>query len=211
MSDGRNAQGYYSQNDEEKYILDWTPKSGNLLDIGAWWPTNLSNSRALIERGWSATLVEPSPGPMRVLLEEYRNKPEITLIQAGVMESREDDNDIDPIEMNVTDYPVSTSNHEVFLLWKDSPESKYLRKLWVPHMSLWRVLRMTGAVDFVSIDAEGKSVNIAKELLTLSSLDDLPQCFCVEHDGHHEELCRLATEKRYSKFHLTAENLVAAR
>lgn len=35
-----------------------------LLDIGAWHPTDKSNSRALIELGWQAVLIEPTPGNM---------------------------------------------------------------------------------------------------------------------------------------------------
>ena len=55
----------YSQRDEEKYILEaFDGKTdGRFLDIGAWHPTVFSNTRALIEMGWSGVMIEPSPGP----------------------------------------------------------------------------------------------------------------------------------------------------
>lgn len=204
MSDGLNQNGYYSQNDEERFILEWTPKDGRLLDIGAWWPTNLSNSRALIESGWRAVLVEPSPGPMRVLLGEYGANNDVKLLQAAVTSHGT------PITMHITDYPVSTSNHEVYSLWRTDPLTKYIGRLIVPSITIGSLLRDCGSFDFIDIDAEGQSVQIAKQLLEQPDAM-LPQCFCVEHDGHHEELCRIATERGYKKFHLTAENLVAAR
>ena len=206
MSDGRNAQGYYSQNDEEKYILEWTPQTGNLLDIGAWWPTNLSNSRALIERGWSATLVEPSPGPMRVLLEEYGKNDKIKLLQAAVS------TDGELVTFEVTDYPVSTSDHKVYSLWQTDPNTQYLGSLTVPSITIHALLDRDryGQFDFMDIDAEGQSVNIALDLLEFKG-DILPQCLCVEHDGEHERLRGTAIARGYTKFHLTSENLVAAK
>jgi FkbM family methyltransferase len=194
----------YSQNDEERYILDWTPKDGRLLDIGAWWPTNLSNSRALIERGWDAVLVEPSPGPMRVLLGEYGGNERITLLQAAVTAHGQ------RITMQVTDYPVSTSDHKVHSLWQTDPRTEYLGPLVVPSLTITDIFEEFGQFDFIDIDAEGQSVEICIQLLEQPE-HLLPECFCVEHDGQHEQLVRLATERRYGKFHLTSENLVAAR
>lgn len=194
----------FSQNDEERYILQWAPPQGRLLDIGAWWPTNLSNSRALIERGYEAVLVEPSPGPMRVLLGEYGTNEKVTLLQAAVTGHGK------PITMQVTDYPVSTSDHKVYSLWQTDPLTQYLGPLVVPSVTIAEILEGFGFFDFIDIDAEGQSVEIAKQLLEQPD-HMLPQCFCVEHDGHHEELCRIANERGYTKYHLTAENLVAAR
>ena len=38
------------------------------LDIGAWHPTIFSNTRLLIEQGWSGVIIEPSPGPFMNLM-----------------------------------------------------------------------------------------------------------------------------------------------
>lgn len=194
----------FSQNDEEHYILQWTPENGRVLDIGAWWPTNLSNSRALIEKGWDAVLVEPSPGPMRVLLGEYGNNNKVQLLQAAVTAHGK------PITMQVTDYPVSTSDHKVHSLWQTDPNTQYLGPLIVPSVTIANIFEEFGRFDFIDIDAEGQSVAIATQLL--ESADELlPQCFCVEHDGFAPQLEAAARKRGYVNFHLTAENLVAAR
>lgn len=204
MSDGRNAQGYYSQNDEEKYIREWTPPQGRLLDIGAWWPTNLSNSRALIESGWSAVLVEPSPGPMRVLVGEYGSNEKITLLQSAVTAHG------GRITMQITDYPVSTSDHKVYSLWRQDPLTQYLGPLSVWSMSIADILKEFGRFDFIDIDAEGQSVEIATQLLGQPD-EMLPQCFCAEHDGFAAQLQSAARTRGYTNFHQTSENLIAAR
>jgi len=194
----------FSQNDEERYIVQWTPEHGRLLDIGAWWPTNLSNSRALIEKGWDAVLVEPSPGPMRVLLEEYGQNDQIALLQAAVTASGR------RITMQITDYPVSTSDHAVYSLWKEDPNTKYLGNLIVPSMTISDILDWAGRFQFIDIDAEGQSVEIAMQLLEQPECM-LPQCFCVEYDGMAAQVEAAARGRGYVNFHLTAENLIAAR
>lgn len=194
----------FSQNNEEWYILQWTPENGRLLDIGAWWPKNLSNTRALIEKGWSGVLVEPSPGPMRVLLGEYGNNDKITLLQAAITAHGK------RITMQVTDYPVSTSDHKVFSLWQQDPLTQYLGPLVVPSMTIAAVFEEFGRFDFIDIDAEGQSVELATQLLEQPG-EILPQCFCVEHDGFAPQLEVAARKRGYNHFHITGENLVAAR
>lgn len=52
----------YSQNQEEKYILNhFKDKQGTFLDLGAYNGKELSNSRALVELGWAGCCVEPHP------------------------------------------------------------------------------------------------------------------------------------------------------
>lgn len=194
----------YSQNDEEWYILKWTPENGRLLDIGAWWATNLSNTRALIEKGWSGVLVEPSPGPMRMLLQEYGTNEKIKLLQAAVTAHGK------RITMQVTDYPVSTSDHKVYSLWKTDPKTQYLGPLVVPSVTLATIFEEFGRFDFIDIDAEGQSVELATQLLEQPD-HMLPQCFCVEHDGFASQLEVAARKRGYDRFHVTGENLVAAR
>jgi FkbM family methyltransferase len=200
MSEGVN----YSQNDEQWYICQWSPPNGRLLDIGAWWPTNLSNSRALIERGYEAVLVEPSPGPMRVLLGEYGKNDKITLLQSAVTTHGKQ------VTMQVTDYPVSTSDHKVYSLWQTDPLTQYLGPLVVPSMTIADLISGYGRFDFIDIDAEGQSVDICTQLLNLPD-DVLPQCFCVEHDGLAGLIEQDARRRGYVNFHVTGENIVAAR
>lgn len=61
----------YSQFYEETFILKAVEKceGSRFLDVGAFHPTDKSNTRALYEAGWSGVMIEPSPVPMRNLLE----------------------------------------------------------------------------------------------------------------------------------------------
>lgn len=52
----------YSQNTEQDIILKYFGTFvGRFLDIGAYNGLDISNTRALLERGWSGVLVEPNP------------------------------------------------------------------------------------------------------------------------------------------------------
>src|SRR6186713_1166854 len=64
----------YSQNNEEQIILDYfrEGKRGKVLDIGANDGITFSNSAKLIELGWSAVLVEPSPIAYQRLLQQHK-------------------------------------------------------------------------------------------------------------------------------------------
>ena len=106
----------YSQAQEERYLLEAFNGHPGLrfLDIGAFHATQLSNTRALFELGWSGVMIEPSPGPMRSLLAEYGNEKRITLIQAAEV----------GIEgglasMWISEDAVSTSEPANYELWKE--------------------------------------------------------------------------------------------
>ncbi len=83
----------HSQNDEESVILrllsDVPPPSGRLLDIGAFLPSLFSNSRALLDLGWSGVLVEPSPDPFNNLLKHYRDNQRVTLVNCAIAKTAE--------------------------------------------------------------------------------------------------------------------------
>lgn len=64
----------YSQNSEEQTILDhFGDTKGTFLDIGAYDGINLSNTRALAEKGWKGVLIEPSPSTFPKLEENYKD------------------------------------------------------------------------------------------------------------------------------------------
>jgi FkbM family methyltransferase len=75
----------YSQNDEEKYILEYFGnKIGTLADIGSNDGKTLSNSLALIERGWKGLLVEASPKAFERLLLQHPNGGNIQSLNVAV-------------------------------------------------------------------------------------------------------------------------------
>lgn len=172
--------------------------NGRFLDIGAWHPTEFSNTRALFELGWSGVMIEPSPGPMLNLLNEYGQFQErITLIQAAVSTEG------GVLDMMVTDDAVSTSSMAEYAKWLDV--TKFRGRLLVPSVTVADIGQRFGGFDFVNIDAEGQSADIFLEFLRLGMY---PPCICVEHDSRTTELLAAATPKGYQVVLGNATNLV---
>lgn len=192
----------YSQNNEQEVLLSFLPKTGRFLDIGAFHPTQLSNTRALYEMGWSGVMVEPSPGPMISLLREYGNDDRITLIQAA----------IDPhlgglTHMHITDDAVSTSSESVRKIW--DKEGGYFGRVWVPLMPASALASGLGLFDFVDIDAEGQSADIFLAMLGIETCR--PICYCVEHDSREAEITKAAAKAGYSVAAANGENIIFRR
>lgn len=190
----------HSQREEEKYILEACANAPRrrLLDIGAFHPTCFSNSRALIEDGWDAVLVEPSPGPVRNLVQEYGsigNINSITVLCAAVgLESG-------IVTLQITDDAVSTQ--EVTEAWRE--RGGYLGAMTISQVTLKQIFDWYGDFDFVSIDTEGTSVDLLKALL---AFEMYPACVCVEHDGRIVEASMAAQERGYRVAYTSEENLV---
>lgn len=78
----------YSQNGEQRIIEQYFSKmklGGNVLDIGANDGVTFSNSHWLIkEKGWGATLVEPSPKAFDRLTALYSASPKVQCVNRAV-------------------------------------------------------------------------------------------------------------------------------
>lgn len=197
----------YSQYGEQAAILasfadDLEPSRRRFLDIGAWHPIDKSNTRALVELGWSGVMIEPSPGPMRNLLAEYGKNEKIVLVQAAMHTQS-----ARMIRLEATDDAVSTASIEVHQTWRES--GGYLGGLWVPTISWGDVANQFGGFDFVNIDAEGMSTLLFLDMLQKGIY---PPCLCVEIDtGRDREMNQAATAHQYSLILSTAANAVYRR
>lgn len=190
----------YSQYDEEFHILQaFDHRDGRFLDVGAYHPTEKSNTRALFELGWSGVMVEPSPGPMKALLKEYGNEPRITLIQACVA--------IEPglVNLNVSDDAVSTSDAGVHETWKEA--GGYFGTMLVPGITLESIANQFGGFDFINFDAEGCSVDLLQRML---ALEWGPRCVCCETDGREAEIISTASS-RYNVVYGNGTNILLVR
>ncbi len=156
------------------------------LDIGAYHPTDKSNTRALYELGWSGVMIEPAPGPMHALLKEYGNEPRITLIQAAVA------HESGIVPMWISDDAVSTTEDSQHEVWKDA--GGYFGRLYVPTITLEQISNQFGGFDFINLDVEGRSVDL---FVRACALGWEPRAWCVEHDNRLAELLSMATEKGY--------------
>lgn len=162
----------YSQNNEEQYILDAcrNAQPRRFLDIGAYHPTGNSNTRALYELGWEGVMIEPQPyshpggegevGGMAGLIQGYYHDPRITLIQAAVAA----ESGLRPFKLDGQTSTLHTTDSNFY----------------VPCITLQQIFeQFGGGFGFVSIDAEGVSVELALQLIGITK--DI-HCVCVEYD-----------------------------
>lgn len=196
----------YSQSDEEQYILEACKGSQRrrLLDIGAWDPIDKSNSRALIESGWEALLIEPSPGPLRNLVAEYGSHSSnaemaarvkvlcaVVGLEHGV------------VSIAISNDAVSTTEKGHAHLWRE--RGGYIGSMLIPSLTLADIFNRFGSFDFVNIDTEGTSVDLLNVLL---ATEMFPKCICVEHDSRELEAIQAAQRRGYRLLWSTRENLV---
>lgn len=190
----------YSQYGEDVIVRgllgDTTAK---LLDVGAWDPIDKSNSRLLIEQGWMAVLVEPSPGPLRALVAEYESNPRVEVIGAVVAEKP------GLVWLNVTDDAVSSSDAAVQETWAEA--GGYYGGMHVPAVTFPEIWNQFGGFDYVDIDAEGNSVNLACLYLRLGGR---PKVFLVEHDNRVAELMACFQGYGYKLVHMNGTNAILA-
>lgn len=174
---------YYSQYDEEKYIIDFFGNTaGSLLDIGAHDGITFSNSRKLIENGWKGTLVEPSPGPLNKLCELYHDNDDIQIYGVPIMADKKPKY-TDPAKNIIQFFNTygagicSTEKDELDILWKDY---KY-RKFYTMCMNIHMLLGHSNSynIDFITIDVEADNLEILRHL-PWSKLKNL-SLVCVEH------------------------------
>jgi FkbM family methyltransferase len=193
----------YSQNDEEKHILSEFGAEGTLLDIGAFDGKIFSNSLALIERGWSGVLVEPSPLPFDKLLTLHGFNIRLNLVHTLIGLER------GIVPMWTTEDAVSTTERSNYDTWKESAIFK--PKSFLSQITLWDLMkRFPGLerVDFVSIDTEGTSAAL---FLAFPFFLCRPKVFCVEHDNEKEKITNLAYKHGYEVKYESNENLVLVR
>lgn len=212
----------FSQNREEEAILKafespaGNTKIGTLLSIGENDGVTLSNSRALILKGWEADLVEPDPAALEKLKALY---------SSGIHDATSFEREVKifPVAVGVrnekTDF-YSTGTHlnkgDTGLLstliadeLKRFPGSKDNAKIVpVTVVNFETLLLMTGRkyYDFVSIDAEGMDLDILKQI-DFTALQT--KCICVEWNSKDRHLYdRVVYRFGFILSYISAENLV---
>jgi len=192
----------YSQNDEERVILEHLPNSGRFLDIGAFDGKHNSNTYALAEIGWCGVCVEPSPVPASRLLDRYKANPKIEVATfavsnvAGIVDWNDAGGD-----------QISTVSPQHVDLWRD--QSHYTPM----HMAAVTPAQLLDAVGddfgFVSIDVEGINLEVAHAM----PWGRLAECTlaCVEMPPHPELLDAIMERYGFKRIHTTSENGIYQR
>ena len=201
----------YTQNDEEKVILDFfNGKIGTFADIGANDGITFSNTRKLLELGWKGIFVEPSPAAyfrLKDNIEKYEDaycynfaigehNHDTTFKQSGAILG----SDVGLVSTFV-DEEMNRFKHVTSYV--DMPVRVFRWK------TFYNRLRIKN-FDFFSIDVEGMEAIILKQLDKVDY--NGAQLVCVEWNSKPEN--RVEYDKYLSKFkviHTTAENLIYAR
>jgi len=196
----------YSQNNEEIFILEhFADRPGRLLDIGAWDGKTYSNTLALVERGWSGVLVEPSPIPFSTLLKSCGHNPDIRLLNAAVTVN----SGFCPFYDTNGDALSSTSTAHV-QKWAAGDYKVNFTEYDVFTVSLHGLFDHYGlSFDFINIDVEGCSFELFKHLpfarLTKTT------CICVEHDSHIEAAIQIGSQWGFRVLTSNGENIILGR
>lgn len=150
----------YSQNNEDTIICNYFKgRTGVLLDIGANDGYTFSNSLALIDAGWAAVLVEPSPTAFKKLEELHGANPNVKLHNVAISTTKgtatyyDMGNHVDETDTSL----LSTLVPGELDRWKDV-EFKETKVQTVPYSEIENVY------DFITLDAEGEDWNILKQI-----------------------------------------------
>lgn len=169
----RKGTNLYSQNNEEEVLLQHLPAAGRALDIGAFDGKTFSNTLALIEKGWEAVLVEPSPHSFVSLAQLHKDNPRVKLVHALV--------DVEPaplVKFWNTQDAVGTSEQAHYDLWKGHGG---FQEIWVPALSVAALLTaFPREYTFVNVDTEGSTGRIF-DALPLQEMGY--PVVCVEHNS----------------------------
>ena len=199
----------YSQNNEEKYILNYFRKlKGTFLDLGANDGITFSNTRALADRGWKGVLVDASPKAFAQLKANYAGREglhlfnlaltkdggEVTFMESGPLIN---DNDIGLVST------FKGSEVERFYKTVEYEEIIVNSVQWEQFLELSPIKEF----DFISMDIEGSELDVLP-YMDLSKT----RMLCIENNGRED--LKLAYEKYLKGFnliHRTPENLIYAR
>jgi hypothetical protein len=199
----------YSQNNEESILLEFFAgkTDGTFLEIGAFHPTRFSNTKALIERGWSGFMVEMSPYALVDLCEAYKDNPKIRIISAAVTIESEPITAYLVPKDDVVDGAISTTEEWHRDRWAASLASqgrKHMPFIAATISMIELMSLLPPKVDLVSIDTEGTSVRLANAF----DFDRFGvRAAVIEHDNAHT----ISMPDSFRNISMNAENVIFVR
>lgn len=194
----------YSQNNEEQIICDYfKEKTGKFIDIGAYDVFRLSNTRRLVELGWSGVLVEADPVNYKGIAEFYRDEPKIQVLNFAVGNSDED------LKFYSSGGDaVSTSVNEHRTKWEKGGVN--FSEITVPQRHVSDFLQEHGKdVLFISIDTEATNMDIFRSIP--DHVFEQIEMLCIEHDNCIVEIVGKLAPFGLNTVHINAENIILAK
>lgn len=185
-----NMQQYYGQSQEDKYILDYFKDfTGTLLSIGENNGKDLSNSLSLIEKGWNATLIEPSPTVFPALCELHKDRPNVYCHRVAIADK---EGQLDFFESgthlkNGDQALLSSLDEKEIVKWRASTEFNCIKVDVITFKTLLKKNNYQH-FDFISIDAEGYDLAILEQM---NLLELKCKMICIEHNSQPAVLSRI--------------------
>lgn len=208
-------QKKYSQNNEDLHIVNYfNGKTGTLLSIGENDGKTFSNSLALIDLGWRALLVEPSPKAFEKLIKLHKeNNSNAICVNVAIGDS------VKKVTLHESGHHLkdksdlallsSVVDNETIKWKKSGVEFTEVEVDMVDYKTLCEITEMN-YFDFITIDCEGLDVSILKQIdLTNTKL------VCIEYNCDQEAKKEIIDY--CSKFgieniiYVTGENLLIGR
>lgn len=192
----------YGQRGEDEYILrHFEGQTGQFLDIGAFHPETFSNVKALYDKGWKGTLIEPANSNYPFIRDYYAEDKEMEVIQTC----------IGTFDGEITFYDsngdaVSSTDLDHKLKWEQGYGSTFT-EYKSPIITFDTLLTKTKYQEyqFINIDVEGTNWEI---LQTIDPYKVGCRMICIEFDDKKAEITAYLTERGFFRYHETAENLI---
>lgn len=198
----------YSQSGEQALVAEWADgrPPGRVLDIGAGDGETFSNSRTLIEQGWSAVLVEPAPWAVDRLSGLYWENKRVEVVNAVVTPDRWG---LMPFQYARDDH-LSTMNEKQRKRWAKLVPFEPVTVVAVQLRYL--IGYFAGGFDMVTIDAEGESMALLAAYRELPAWEQV-ECLVVEvEDEKERDTARgLVITEGWQGCYVTANNVVLIR
>lgn len=199
------AKKQYSQNSEQLFIMDYfsDKPNGVFIDIGAYDTEKFSNVRALYERGFKGTLVEPAPANYKGIAESYAADEEVTVLNVAIGENS---GVIDFYDCNGD--AISTTDESHKAKW-EAAGVKYT-KIQVPQMGVVEFFNKYGKnCNMLSIDTE------ATNMVVFNNIEDWVwnqvSLLVIEHDNCQEEIEEKLKSFGFSTLYINSENIILAK
>jgi FkbM family methyltransferase len=197
----------YGQNSEDQIVSEYFKGfKGTLCDVGANNGITMSNTYKLLASGWKGLLVEPNYECHIKLLELWRKRNDIQIIQAAIGVINGDSILYKNGELYGGTGLVSTLDPNGMKKWEEvTTFEPQLCKVYDYKTLLEQSVYKT--FDFISLDAEGFDTVILKQIDLLKV-----KCVCIEWNSIvsvKEEILQYC--KGFRLIHSNAENLILAR
>jgi FkbM family methyltransferase len=191
----------YSQYNEELFLMEYFKgRLGVVVEIGAADGTTNSNSRRLIENGWSAILVEPNFNNYTKIKELYKENNIVSVENCGCSDVSKKDTFY--IDHNDKYQQLSTFNPTQVKKCKDIYSCEFEEKevQILKTSDLFDKHKIT-KIDFLSIDTESYDKNVVLGI-DFGKIDI--EIICIED----EEASEILIKNGYQFFYKTIGNLI---